>query len=58
VLATVASTTTRHAAESGPVALTAGFHSAFLVGAAFALAGAVTAAVALGRLPRPVLADV
>jgi len=58
VLATVASTTTRHAAESGPVALTAGFHSAFLVGAGFALAGAVTAAVALGRLPRPVLADV
>jgi MFS family permease len=55
VLATIAASTARHAAGAGgvdPAALTEGFHTAFVVGAAFALAGALTAALALGRAPR------
>jgi len=50
VLATVASrsaTTAAHGGRIGPQALTHGFHSAFLVGAAFAGAGALAAALGL-----------
>ncbi len=57
VLATVASTTSRHAAEGGRAALTAGFDNAFLVGAALALAGALTAAGGLVRARRSVVAE-
>lgn len=52
VLATVASSTTGHPGpgrEAVARALTAGYHDAFLVGAVFAGAGALTAAVALAR---------
>jgi EmrB/QacA subfamily drug resistance transporter len=50
VLATVASGRTGHA--TGGAALTAGFRSAFAVGAGFAFAGAVVAAVGLGARVR------
>ncbi len=56
VLATIASQHTKTAAGSGPidgVALTAGFHSAFLVGAGFAVVGAVVAAGSLARQGAP-----
>lgn len=60
ILATLASQAGR--GEHGAIALTTGFHEAFLVGAAFALAGAVVAATALSarRLttsPAPALAE-
>jgi EmrB/QacA subfamily drug resistance transporter len=63
ILATIASQATRTAAGSPRQALTSGFHSAFLVGAAFAAAGALTALLALsrmrapGRAPAPVAAE-
>jgi EmrB/QacA subfamily drug resistance transporter len=56
VLATVASQRTSaltHGAAPDGVALTAGFHSAFLVGAAFAVAGAVAAVTGLARTRVP-----
>jgi MFS family permease len=56
VLATIASQHTRTVAHGGrvdAVALTAGFHSAFLVGAAFAAAGAVVTALSLARAGAP-----
>jgi len=57
VLATIASSHSASLAASGeplPQALTGGFHVAFLVGAAFAAAGALTALGALARrAPRP-----
>jgi EmrB/QacA subfamily drug resistance transporter len=56
VLATVASQRTTSAAHGGrpdAAALTAGFHGAFLVGAAFALAGALTAIAGLARTRAP-----
>jgi EmrB/QacA subfamily drug resistance transporter len=52
VLATIAGSASARHAAGGPIdgtALTAGFHVAFLVGAGFALAGAVTAASTLAR---------
>lgn len=55
ILATVASRHTADVAGSGPVdghALTAGFHTAFAVGAGFAVAGALSAALGLTRKPR------
>jgi MFS family permease len=60
ILATLASQA--GAGERGPAALTTGFHEAFLVGAAFAVAGAIVAATALSarRLaasPAPALAE-
>ena len=56
VLATVASQRTSsaaHGARPDAAALTAGFHGAFLVGAAFALAGALVALAGLARAPAP-----
>ena len=57
VLATIASSHSASLAANGeplPQALTGGFHVAFLVGAAFAAAGALTALGALARrAPRP-----
>ena len=55
ILATVASTHTAGIAHGGRISvseLTSGFHAAFVVGAAFGLAGALTAGVALARRPR------
>ncbi|MFL5910702.1 MAG: MFS transporter [Gaiellaceae bacterium] len=54
ILATVAASRTRavSAHESATAALTAGFDRAFLVGAAFAFAGAVAAAVLVPRVRR------
>jgi EmrB/QacA subfamily drug resistance transporter len=52
ILATIASRRTSDIAGGGPVdahALVAGFHSAFVIGGAFAFAGALTAALALVR---------
>ena len=52
ILATVASTHTAGIAHGGHISvseLTSGFHAAFVVGAAFGLAGALTAGVALAR---------
>ncbi len=57
VLATVASTSTGHAAGSARVAETIGFHSAFLVGAAFALVGSLTALGGLALAPQPLPAE-
>jgi EmrB/QacA subfamily drug resistance transporter len=57
VLATIASQHTRTVAHGGRIdatALTAGFHSAFLAGAAFAVAGALVAAAGLARQGAPV----
>jgi EmrB/QacA subfamily drug resistance transporter len=56
VLATIASQHTRTIAHGGRIdatALTAGFHSAFLAGAAFAVAGALVAAAGLARHGAP-----
>jgi EmrB/QacA subfamily drug resistance transporter len=50
VLATVASS---HTDGNGAAALTDGFHAAFLVGAAFAVAGALTAGALLARQTVP-----
>lgn len=55
ILATVATQRTAsvaHGAHVSATALTAGFHLAFLVGGAFALAGALTAGAALTRRDR------
>jgi EmrB/QacA subfamily drug resistance transporter len=55
LLATVASSHTASVAHGGAStasALTSGFHAAFLVGATFGLAGALTAGAALARRPR------
>jgi hypothetical protein len=65
VLATLATQRTKDVAGAAGIdahALTTGFHRAFLVGALFALFGALTAALALGRrgrepAPAPVTAD-
>ena len=56
ILATIASQHTRTVAGGGRidgVALTAGFHSAFLVGAGFAVVGALVAAGSLARTGAP-----
>ena len=58
VLATIAGRSSAGVAPGGPidaVALTHGFHTAFLWGAGFALAGALTALTLLARrVPAPV----
>jgi EmrB/QacA subfamily drug resistance transporter len=57
ILATIASQHTRTVAGGGRIdgtALTAGFHSAFLVGAGFAVVGALVAAGSLARQRAPV----
>ena len=56
MLATIASSHSASLAAHGeplPQALTGGFHVAFLVGAAFAAAGALTALGALVRVRHP-----
>jgi MFS family permease len=56
ILATVASAHTAGVSHGGHAtlsALTSGFHAAFVVGAAFGLAGALTAGLALARESRP-----
>jgi len=55
ILATVASAHTTGIADGGRISvsdLTSGFHAAFIVGAAFGLAGALSAGLALVRRPR------
>jgi hypothetical protein len=60
ILATVTSAHTAGVAHGGhltPGALTSAFHAAFIVGASFGMAGALTAAAALARRPRRDRAD-